>query len=300
MDMGRLALLLVALAACGPASSDPKRADPPVAVPAVGAFTKDGYDAHIAALRKRLVANNVLSMQIRIEDPFVVLGNGTAESLERNAQTVRWAAAMLEQDFFAKRPGKILDIYLFEDARSYEKSVRALTGESPTTPYGFYSSKDNGLFMNIATGGGTLVHELVHPYVEADFPDAPPWLNEGLGSLFEQTGERDGHIVGHTNWRLAGLQESLADGGVPTFKALTHLGDNEFYGKGSGTHYAEARYLMYYLQEKGLLRDFYRKARAARAKDPSGYQTLVEVLGEKDMAAFQIRWAAFAAALEFP
>jgi hypothetical protein len=295
--MGRLALLLVALAACGPVSSDPKRVDPPA--PTVGTFTKDAYDAHITALRKRLVANNVLSMQIRIEDPFVVLGNGSPESLERNAGTVRWAAAMLEQDFFANRPGKILDIYLFEDARSYEKSVRALTGESPTTPYGFYSSTHGGLFMNISTGGGTLVHELVHPYVHADFPDAPPWLNEGLGSLFEQTGERDGHIVGATNWRLAGLQAALADGSVPTFEELTHLGDNAFYGKGSGTHYAQARYLLYYLQEKGLLRDFYRKARAARATDPSGYQTLVEVLGEKDMVAFQIRWAAFVRGLEF-
>ncbi len=298
--MGRLALLLVALAACGPASSDPKRAEPAVTVPAAGTFTKDAYDAHIAALRERLAANNVLSMQIRIEDPFVVVGNGTAESLARNAETVRWAAALLEQDFFAKRPGKILDIYLFEDARSYETSVRALTGESPTTPYGFYSSTHAGLFMNIATGGGTLVHELVHPYVHADFPNAPAWLNEGLGSLFEQSGERGGHIVGRTNWRLAGLQEALGDGGVPTFQALTHLGDNEFYGKGSGTHYAQARYLMYYLQEKGLLREFYRKARAARADDPSGYQTLVAVLGEKDMAAFQARWATFVAALEFP
>lgn len=295
--MGRLALLLVALAACGAASSDPKRDDVPATV---DTFTKDAYDAHIAALRKRLAANNVLSMQIRIEEPFVVLGNGTADSLARNAQTVRWAATMLEQDFFAKRPGKILDVFLFEDARSYELSVRALTGKSPTTPYGFYSSKDNGLFMNIATGGGTLVHELVHPYVEADFPNAPPWLNEGLGSLFEQSAESGGHIVGRTNWRLAGLQEALGGRGVPTFEALTHLGANEFYGAGSGTHYAQARYLMFYLQEKGLLRDFYRKARDARGDDPSGYKTLVAVLGEKDMTAFQQRWSAFIGTLEFP
>ena len=63
--------------------------------------------------------------------------------------------------------------------------------------------------MNIATGGGTLVHELVHPYVEADFPGAPPWLNEGLGSLFEQSDERDGYIVGLTNWRLPAPRTTL-------------------------------------------------------------------------------------------
>lgn len=242
--MGRFVLGVAMLAACGPTTSEPKRVEPRAIAP-----NKDDYAAHIAALRKRLIANNVLSMDVRIEQPFVVLGNGTPDALARNAQTVRWAATMLEQDFFSARPDKILDVYLFEDARSYGLSVRALTGELPTTPYGFYSSENAGLFMNIATGGGTLVHELVHPYVEADFPNAPPWLNEGLGSLFEQSAEEAGHIVGRTNWRLAGLQAALVHGGVPTFQALTHLGANEFYGKGAGTHYAQARYLMYYLQE---------------------------------------------------
>ena len=46
--------------------------------------------------------------------------------------------------------------------------------------------------MNIATGGGTLVHEIVHPFVEANFPGCPTWFNEGLGSLYEQSAERKG------------------------------------------------------------------------------------------------------------
>ena len=120
--------------------------------------------------------------------------------------------------------------------------------------------------MNIATGGGTLVHEIVHPYVEADFPNAPPWLNEGLGSLFEQSDERDGKIVGLTNWRLAGLQKAIKRGGVPSFFELTHMDSKTFYLEEHGTNYSQSRYLMYYLQEKGLLHDFYRRFRAARGK----------------------------------
>src|SRR5262249_41834976 len=153
----------------------------------------------------------------------------------------RWAADMLEHDFFDHRPAKILDIYLFHDASSYEHGTLALTGEAPTTPYGFYSADAGALIMNIATGGGTLVHEIVHPYVEADFPGAPAWLNEGLGSLFEQSAERDGHIVGLTNWRLAGLQHTLARGGAPSFRALTGLSSRDFYDDDGGVHYAEAR-----------------------------------------------------------
>jgi len=287
--------LLAALVGCATTDAEP--------APPSGrsyTFTAAQYDAHIKALRARFKKLGLANLNIRVEDPFVVIGNGTPAQLERSSGTVRWAADKLEQDFFAKRPAKILDIYLFGDAKSYEHGVATLHGEAPDTPYGFYSPSDGALFMNIATGGGTLVHEIVHPYVQADFPAAPPWLNEGLGSLFEQSAERDDHIVGLTNWRLAGLHDAISADAVPTFKKLTGLDGTAFYGKGSGTHYAQARYLLYYMQEKGLLRDFYRAFRTARTKDPTGYATLATALGEKDMAAFQARWEVYVAKLRFP
>lgn len=252
---------------------------------------------------ERLEARGVRDMEARRAAPFVVFADGGDTALERGAQTVRWAVDMLEADFFSTRPTKILPVFLFKSASSYYRGVEKLTGEEPGTPYGFYSRTHAGLFMNIATGGGTLVHEIVHPFVEADFPAAPAWLNEGLGSLFEQSAERDGHIVGLTNWRLAGLQKAIKSGRVPTFKTLTHLGDNEFYGDDSGVNYAAARYLLYYLQEKGVLRDFYRAFRSAAADDPSGYATLVAtlaVVGEDDMSAFEDSWRKYVSALTFP
>jgi len=294
LDMQRVALagLVTLVAACtAPTAADPAPAR---------TFSDEAYATHIAKLRARLAAKRLGHLAIRIEDPFVVVGDGGDKALARSAGTVRWAADRLEAGFFAKRPAKILDVYLFSDEATYERGVRVLTGDAPSTPYGFYSRADDGLFMNIATGGGTLVHEIVHPYVEADFPDAPPWLNEGLGSLFEQSSERDGHIIGLTNWRLAGLQQAIARDAVPSFRALTALDGDAFYGDGSGTHYAQARYLLYYLQEQGVLRDFYRAFRAGRAKDPTGYATLVKTLGERDMAAFQERWESWVARLRFP
>jgi hypothetical protein len=156
------------------------------------------------------------------------------------------------------------------------------------------------MFMNIATGGGTLVHEIVHPYVEADFPNAPSWLNEGLGSLFEQSSERDGHIVGLTNWRLGGLQRSIRKGGVQTFASLTGLNSKDFYGDETGTNYAQSRYLLYYLQEQNKLREFYRAFRTARAQDPNGYKTLTAILGEADMTGFKRRWERYVSELRFP
>ena len=110
--------------------------------------------------------------------------------------------------------------------------------------------------MNIATGGGTLVHEIVHPFVAANFPACPSWFNEGLGSLYEQCSERDGRIEGLSNWRLAGLQSAIRAGRLPTFEALTATTDREFYDADPGTNYSQARYLCYWLEQHQLLRPF--------------------------------------------
>lgn len=234
-----------------------------------------------------------------VESPFFVVGNDTKAVLDKRVDTVRWATKHFEAELFEHRPNRLLDIYLFNDAPSYTAGVKALTGSDPTTPYGFYSRRHDGLFMNIVTGGGTLVHELVHPYVEADFPNAPPWLNEGLGSLFEQSDERDGKIVGLTNWRLSGLQHAITKGKVPTFHALTHLDTDAFYDDDTGVHYAASRYLLYYLQEHGLLHRYYRAFKAAARTDPSGYKTLQTILGQRDMTAFEARWREYVMNLRF-
>ena len=297
--MRRLAAIDVAAACSAPPSVEPVTATPEPAAPVAAPVVADPYAPHLDALRARLAKAGLDDMHVRVEAPFVVAGNDAPDQLARRARTIRWAVDALERDFFTRRPTRTLAVFLWNDARSYRRGVRALTGDDPTTPYGFYASDDDGLFMDISTGGGTLVHELVHPYVEADFPAAPPWLNEGLGSLFEQSAEVDGHIVGLTNWRLAGLQAAILEDEVPSFRALTRMNDVGFYQRDRGTNYAQARYLLYYLQEHGLLVDFYRRFRAAAATDPTGLDTLAAVLGEPDLKAFQRRWQTWVLGLRF-
>ncbi|MEO8702214.1 MAG: DUF1570 domain-containing protein [Kofleriaceae bacterium] len=300
------AVAVLGVFGCTTGSPEPKSNAVPrgdVAIAASGrrdSFTQVEYGEHIAELRARLRKQGLGHLNVRIEDPFVVVGDSSLGALARSSGTVRWAADKLEQDFFDKRPTKILDIYLFATAESYETGVLALTGEAPSTPYGFYSSTHGAMFMNIATGGGTLVHEIVHPYVEADFPSAPAWLNEGLGSLFEQSAERDGRIVGLTNWRLGGLQRTIERGRLQAFSTLTHLPHTAFYGDETGTNYAQSRYLMYYLQEQGKLREFYQAFRDGHDRDPTGYKTLTAALDARDMAAFTRRWERYVMDLEFP
>ncbi|MDT5270155.1 MAG: hypothetical protein QOH49_2341 [Acidobacteriota bacterium] len=262
------------------------------AAPTPAGFNDADYARHVEQLRQRLPSKE---FEVVIEKPFVVVGDGGRRAVEEDARgTVRWAVTLLKQDYFEKDPNEILDIWLFKDSASYNRHARDLFGSEPTTPYGYYSPAHKALVMNIETGGGTLVHEIVHPFVEANFPDCPAWLNEGLGSLYEQSGEQDGHIVGYTNWRLPALQRAIRRGGLTPFKTLLALDGRAFYDDDpQGTHYAQARYLCYYLQERGLLTRFYRDFHAAHNADPTGFDTLKKVLNETDMEAFQKRWEKF-------
>ncbi|MEZ4428206.1 MAG: hypothetical protein R3A51_11020, partial [Nannocystaceae bacterium] len=155
------------------------------------------------------------------------------------------------------------------------------------------------LIMNIATGGGTLVHELVHPLMESNFPDCPSWFDEGLASLYEQSAELHGELRGLTNWRLAGLQRAIREGPLPSFEALCATGHRAFYREDPGTNYAQARYLCYWLQEHHLLRRFYRSFSRRHEEDPSGYAILREVIGRDDMRAFQREWERYVLGLRY-
>ena len=246
------------------------------------------FDRHVAELKKRLPSSD---FSIVVQRPFVVIGDEPESVVKEHAEgTIKWAVEKLKQDFFTNDPKDIIDIWLFKDAASYKKHTRLLFNDSPSTPFGYYSRANKALVMNISTGGGTLVHEIVHPFVEANFPKSPPWLNEGLGSLYEQCGEMDGHIHGYVNWRLPGLQNAIRADETVSFRKLMEMDFNDFYGQATGVNYAQARYLLYYLQEKGLLVTFYKQFHANRKTDPSGYETLKSVLGETDMHQFQRKW----------
>jgi hypothetical protein len=258
--------------------------------PAASRFTAADYAQHIMALKRKIPAEG---FTVVITPPFVVIGDDPPQEVRRRAKdTVKWAVDKLKEAYFAKDPDDILDIWLFKDKESYELHCKSIFHKAPDTPYGYFSHADRALVMNIATGGGTLVHEIVHPFVAANFPECPAWLNEGLGSLYEQSGEEDGRIHGYTNWRLGGLQEAIRKKRVPAFKALCSTTTEEFYQKDKGTNYAQARYLCYYLQQHELLQKFYRRFHAECKTDPTGYNTLKTVLGrtEQEMAAFQQEW----------
>jgi hypothetical protein len=247
--------------------------------------TKEQLDAHRAALITKLAGQG---FSVVIEAPFVVVGDeGAVRVRNRATGFFRWAVTLLEKDWFAKQPEQIIEVWLFKNEKSYRKGAKTFFGDEPNTPYGYYSPDAHALVMNIGLGAGTLSHELVHPYMEANFPNVPAWFNEGVASLYEQPRERDGRLWGTTNWRLPQLQAQLKAKTLPSLSTLLSTTSEQFYGADFDA-YAMARFLCQYLQDHGKLHAFY-EAFVAADKDPTGAATLAKVL-QQDLESFEPIW----------
>lgn len=249
---------------------------------------------HVMTLKETLPPGFTLAW----EKPFLVIGNEAPEKVRsRGKDVVRWTRDLLLKDFFARAPTKLEEVWVFKDAATYQDASRKLFATEPTTPYGYYLAQRRAMVMNIKPGYGTLTHELVHPFMHENWPDGPAWLNEGLGSLFEFPGERDGHFIGQLNWRLPAVQAAIRDGTVPKLSTLIATSDEAFYGDETGVHYAMARYLCFWLQERGLLIRFVQRAQALKGEDGSGARALEEVLGGPP-DTFQGEWQKFVLGLK--
>jgi hypothetical protein len=195
---------------------------------------------------------------------------------------------------FDKRPAQAVSVYLFQDSKSYEAYCQKRWAAPCGTPFGFYRADERRIVMNAGPGIGTLTHELVHPIVQADFPGAPEWLNEGIASLFEAlTMPTAGEIHGVKNWRHPRLLRALrsnAERQKASLTGLFALDDAAFRGPDEDLNYATARYFCLWLDQQGKLWSFYRAFRDHRDTDPSGAEALSTVLG-KTPAEADADWA---------
>jgi hypothetical protein len=252
----------------------------------------DDLDARAAALKDRVGKDG---FTVVVEAPFVVLGDESPAMVKQHATGfLHRNIALMEKDYFPARPDKLIEVWLFKNEKSFRAGAKKYFDDTPDTPFGYYSPDHAAMIMNV-DGLGTLSHELVHPYIEKNFPTAPSWFNEGLASLYEYPGERKGHIIGHVNWRLPNLKKEINAKTLPAMTTLIATSRDDFYGAPYDA-YAYARYIMYYLQQQDKLRDFYSKFHDD-TKDLTGKTALEAVLGEK-LDDFEPKWRKWVLALQ--
>jgi hypothetical protein len=295
------ARLLAIVLLVSPCASFARDAGVPAPAPAPRAATpEEEVEAKSRALLEKWKARfDAERFNYTVAGPFVIAGDGSAARIARYRDgTVLAAARALRATYFDKPPEEPVLILLFERAEPYKRLAKQWFGDADVPHFGFFRRSDGVMLMNVGTGTGTLVHELVHALMAPDFPDVPDWFNEGLASLYEQCSLSGDTIKGHENWRLPDLQASIRKDRLRPLEEM--IRDKQFYGDPLvGINYAQARYLMFYLQEKGLLADYYRRFRDNVKNDPTGLITLKQVLNVEDLSGFDKTWRAWVLKLRY-
>lgn len=262
------------------------------------------YDAAADQKKRIAAAKAELGEKTRsaiVSDLFVVSSppGAPAAQFDSSVGLMRSSMAGYLNGRFGKKPAETISVYLFPDAKSYEAFCTQKYAAPCIAHFGFYSPSDRYMVMNIGLGLGTLTHEMVHPLVEADFPHAPTWLNEGIASVFEQPLlPRPGEIHGGKNWRHPRLARALSSGERESARLdrLFGMKDEIFRGDGEDLHYAMARYVCQWLDERRMLWPFYQRWRDTYADDPTGERAFLAIVGMTPADA-HVPWSKWALAL---
>jgi len=244
----------------------------------------------------RLEADGLRSV---VAPPFVIAGDGDESQLAvYRDRTILAAAHALKATYFDKDPQEPILILLFESEVSYKRLAKKWFNDEQVPHFGFFRPTDHVMLMNVATGTGTLVHELTHALIAPDFPAVPSWFNEGLASLYEQCTVGPDTIEGRVNWRLPALQQAVRAVALRPLSEM--INDPDFYGaRLVGLNYAQARYLLFYLQEQHLLRTYYKQFRDHAAADPTGLSTLQKLIAPRTLDQFDKQWQTWVLQLRF-
>ena len=278
------------LCACSAAAAAAAPATRPADIDAKAAATLQAWKPKLDAAGYRYL----------VAPPFVIAGDGGLLKLQiYRDQTILAAARALKHMYFDRDPQEPILILLLESEGPYKRVSSDWLNETSPPHFGYFQPARRVMVMNVGTGTGTLVHELTHALIVPDFPNVPSWFNEGLASLYEQcTFVSNDEMRGLENWRLPALQSAIRAGKLRPLAQL--VADRDFYDPAkSGLNYAQARYLMMYLQEKGLLRAFYRRFRDHAADDPTGLNALRQTIAPLKLEAFETEWRAWVLKLRF-
>src|SRR5438874_2080217 len=114
-----------------------------------------------------------MARSISTVGPWVIATDMDANDAKRIVDgCILHCAAGIQRQLFTRTPRSTpAKVYLFKDGGSYNAWNKKLFNEKPISIFGYYQRANNSLVMNIGTGGGTLIHEMIHAMAETDFPE---------------------------------------------------------------------------------------------------------------------------------
>jgi C-terminal processing protease CtpA/Prc/RNase P/RNase MRP subunit p29 len=224
-------------------------------------YTRKAAATAVARITKELGKKGIDAKQYREhydrQNNFVYLHTRTDEEFSAIRKGLEEFADYQWKNLFQNRPGQPLYIVLLnsKDTPKY----------FPQSVGGMFSAGSNALVCGDSPAfklvrASVTVHEFTHALHFADMAarrqQHPIWLVEGLATLFESADHEDGKVAPRHNHRLTVVQEALRRERTMPWTALTRLNHMQFMINAQ-LAYAQARYMLFYMQEKGLLKKFY-------------------------------------------
>jgi len=214
---------------------------------------------------------------------FVVFSDLNEELTYKLIDTdMRYTIDAMSGNFSRKLPTTVTPIYLFEDYDKYKEFVLKNydIAENDISPYGFFKISKNVIVVRYVSWKGSILHEITHRFTRSDFPTMPSWFDEGFASLNEKSTFKEGKLVGEFSFRIIPLRRAIENNTYTSIEHLMRTNDDELYGKRTSFYYAQSRYLLMYLQENGLLEEFYKTFRDTYTEDETGISQLETLLGK--------------------
>jgi hypothetical protein len=258
-----------------PPPSSPSRPPPPYDLP---------FDIHVRTELARSHFGDYIAVDVE-DSVFLFVAPPFGLAFVPSLALVRRALPALYSGRFSTRPTRPITIYLFEDAGSYEAFCHARYGHPCTSPLGFYESEAREIVADQHYGVTTVLHELVHAILEADFPEAPRWLSEAISAMYETPVISGAEIHGATGWRLPWLRSALqspARHELASLDALFSMRPDAFQGPDALTAYSVARFACLWLDSpsQDRLWRFYQMWRDHFGEDPTGEKSFAAAVGQ--------------------
>ena len=232
---------------------------------------------------------------------FVYLHAKSDEDFARVRQGLEEFAACLWRDLFTHKVTDPLYIVLLTPA----DSTKAL----PNGVGGYFNHGANTLFCGDMPSfklmrSSVVFHEFTHALHWADQvprrQQHPIWITEGLSTLFETTQRTEGKLTPLASQRLSLAKQAAALDRTIPWAVFTKLSHPQFMAN-ARLAYSQARSMLFYLHEKGLLKAFYDEyvKDASYAGDKSALEAF-EVAFGKPASEVERDWKEWAKKLEIP
>ncbi|MDD4955670.1 MAG: hypothetical protein PHP17_06495, partial [Candidatus Omnitrophica bacterium] len=184
-----------------------------------------------------------------------------------------------------------INVFVIKD-KDYRNFLNELGLNYSKMPYGLEIGKNTSVVINADLAFGSVTYEVMRLLTGFNLPQAPVWIEDGFPYLYETIGIKNGSLVIKSNKRLGILKKVIDTPDYVSIKDLSVMGKDDFYKGNNAPAAAEARYIMFYLHKKGLLKRFYREYKATQLEDKSGIQALQKTVG-LDIRIFEGEWLAW-------